>query len=128
MKQRAVAWIENVSHQSKGEGTPNGVSRLEIRRVFHGDLDGEGSADLHAYQPSPNEFSYVGTDTFSGSLGGRIGAFVFQHGGIHSENGLRTFGFIAPLSGSGALEGISGEVAIEVDSNGKHKLILDYAL
>ncbi len=128
MKHRAVGWFENVSHRPDDMRSPNGVVRLEIRRVFHGDLNGEGSAVLHAYQPAPDEFSYVGTDTFSGSLGGRTGAFVFQHGGIHPKDGLRTFGFIAPRSGTGGLEGISGEVTIEVDSDGKHKLILDYVL
>lgn len=126
MKGRAVASFENASHEST-PGT-NGSTRLSLKRVYAGDLTGEGGGELQAFFAAQDEFTYVGTDTFSGALGDRRGSFAFQHGGIHTKQGLRTFGFIAPGSGAEGFRGITGDLTIEVNSAGHHKLILDFQL
>ena len=70
----------------------------------------------------------MGTDRFSGSVAGRRGTFVFQHGGVRQGGELRSFGFIVPGSGTGELAGIQGSATISVDAAGTHALELDYDL
>jgi hypothetical protein len=64
----------------------------------------------------------------AGVLEGREGSFVLQHRGVLSADGAEIDGAIVPGSGTGELEGITGQGAITVDDDGTHRLTLEYEL
>jgi hypothetical protein len=131
MGTKARGQFKNVASKSAAYDTPREgpeLARVVHDRVFEGDLIGTSKAELHTCLTGGDRFGYVGTDRFSGSVAGRSGTFVFQHGGVRQGGELRPFGFIVPGSGTGDLAGIQGDAAISVNTAGDHVLELDYDL
>ncbi len=110
---------------AKAEGTE--LSRVHISRTFTGDLEGESTAELMMAK-SEGGGGYIGHDRITGTLGGRSGSFVFQHGGIMGPAGISNTGTVVPGTGTGELEGISGEGTMLADDEGNHTLTLTYEL
>lgn len=108
------------------------LSRATVRKNFRGGLQGESVAELLMCQTDPKDLSagagYVASERFVGSLDGKNGTFVLQHGGLAGPGEPRTFGNVVPGSGTGALEGLLGTVQIAVDADGRHSLTLEYEL
>ena len=71
---------------------------------------------------------YVALETVRGTLDGRTGTFAILHAGTMTEDGMWAKWPISPGSGTGELEGIRGEVRIEIAPDGAHTLYLDYEL
>ena len=69
---------------------------------------------------------YIGHDRITGTLAGRSGSFVFQHTGLMGPDGVTNTGTIVPGTGTGELEGITGEGTMLADEEGNHTLTLDY--
>jgi uncharacterized protein DUF3224 len=109
----------------EGEGVE--LSQVHISRTFSGDLEGSSTAEL-LIAKSEGGGGYTGHDLIEGRLGGKSGSFVFQHGGLISPDGVSNTGTIVPGSGSGDLEGISGEGTMLADEEGNHTLTLEYEL
>ena len=84
---------------------------------------------LSAGTPAPGQpAAYVAIDQFAGTLDGRRGGFVLLHRGTMTRAGGSELSVtIAPDSGTGALAGIAGTLAIEV-KNGVHRYDLAYTL
>ncbi|MDX1578412.1 MAG: DUF3224 domain-containing protein [Gemmatimonadota bacterium] len=108
------------------------LSRATVRKRFEGDLTGESTAELLMCQADPDDLSagagYVASELVTGRLAGREGTFVLQHWGLSEGGSERTGGRVVPGSGTGDLEGLRGEVEIEVDAEGGHTLTLEYEL
>jgi len=103
------------------------LSRVHISRTFTGDLEGESTAELMIAK-SEGGGGYIGHDRIAGTLGGKSGSFVFQHGGIMGPAGVSNTGTIVPGTGTGELGGISGEGTMLADDEGNHTLTLTYVL
>jgi Protein of unknown function (DUF3224) len=103
------------------------LSQVHISRTFSGDLEGESTAEL-LIAKSEGGGGYVGHDRISGSLAGRSGGFVFQHTGVMGPEGVTNTGTIVPGSGTGELQGITGEGTMLADEEGNHTLTLTYEL
>ena len=109
------------------------LSRATIHKTFRGALDGEGVGEGLLCQADAEDYmagaGYVVSERVTGTLDGRSGSFVMQHGGLAGP-GLepRTFGHIVPGTGTGDLAGLSGTVEIGRDAEGKHSITLDYDL
>ena len=84
--------------------------------------------DLLVCQISKTDFGYVGMDLFEGSLDGRSGSFVYQHGELHAGGKVVPFGFIVTGSGTGELTGIEGKVLITVSADWVHTITLDWEI
>ena len=65
-------------------------------------------------------------DVFEGSVDGRSGSFVYQHGELHVGGKVKPFGFIVTGSGTGALKGIEGDVSITVSADWVHTITLNW--
>lgn len=109
------------------------LSRATVRKAFTGDLTGDSTAELLMCQADTSDLDagagYVASERVTGRLGGQDGSFVMQHWGVSGGGQApRSFGHIVPGSGTGALEGISGEVEISVAADGAHALTLDYEI
>ncbi len=109
------------------------LARTLVKKLFRGDLDGESEAEVLMCQADKENLSagagYVASERVEGSLHGRRGSFVMQHGALAGPGQEpATFGSIVPGSGTGELIGISGSAEIGRTAEGAHTLTLDYDL
>jgi hypothetical protein len=118
---------DRYDEEAYGEAEGVEVSRVHIRRTFSGDLVGESTAEL-LIAKSEGGGGYVGHDRITGSLGGKTGAFVFQHTGLMGPDGVTNSGTVVPGSGTGELEGIIGDGTMLADDEGNHTLTLSYEI
>lgn len=107
------------------------LAKVVVKKTLSGDFEGESTAELLMCQADPKDYlagaGYVASEVLTGSLAGREGGFVIQHGGLSGgADEPYTFGNIVPGSGTGALAGIIGKVGIGQDDEGNHTLTLDY--
>ena len=126
---KASAPFTNDRYDEDADAEADGVelSRVHISRTFGGDLDGESSAELMIAK-SEGGGGYIGHDRIAGTLAGRSGTFVFQHTGLMGPDGVTNTGTVVPGTGTGELEGISGDGTMLADEDGNHTLTLTYEL
>jgi hypothetical protein len=103
------------------------LQRVHISRTFTGDLEGESTAEILIAR-SEGGGAYTGHDAITGTLNGKSGGFVIQHGGIMGPDGISNTGTIVPGTGTEELEGITGEGTLLADDEGNHTLTLTYEL
>jgi hypothetical protein len=104
-----------------------GCARLAARRQYSGEISGESIGDMLTCQTGEMRFGYVGMDCFVGTLNGRAGSFVFQHGEMNNRGDIRAFGCIVDGSGTGELQGISGRLEIKFVPPSDHTITFEYA-
>ena len=107
-----------------------GSARFGLSKRFSGGLEGEASGTMLSVgaPASGASAAYVAIDRFSGSLDGRNGGFVLIHRGTMNKAGEAELEvIIAPDSGTGELEGISGTLQIN-SSDGGHSYDLAYSM
>ncbi|MEA2289219.1 MAG: hypothetical protein QOD55_1216 [Solirubrobacteraceae bacterium] len=102
------------------------LSSATVQKRFSGPLEGTSVAILLTAQGDEGN-GYVASERVEGTLDGRSGTFVLQHGGIDDRGTPRAFGQIVPGSGTGELRGIRGEAAFAHDESGP-RLTLTYTL
>jgi hypothetical protein len=126
---KASAPFTNDRYDEDAYAEADGVelSRVHISRTFSGDLEGESSAELMIAK-SEGGGGYIGHDRIAGTLAGRSGTFVFQHTGLMGPDGVTNTGTVVPGTGTGELEGISGDGTMLADEDGNHTLTLTYEL
>ena len=103
------------------------LARAHISKTFHGDLTGTSETDLitvHTQIPA----AYAGIEHFEGTLHGRSGGFVLQHGAGSRSGDLWLTWKIVETSGTGELTGIRGEGQIVIGPDGGHSYTIDYEL
>lgn len=115
-----VDWSEDVYDEP---GTGPKLTRVTVSKEYRGMFDGTGVAHVLTVQGAEGG-GYVASERVVGSLDGRAGTFVIQHGGLADGADLSTFGTVIPGSGTGELEGICGTAA----EMRKGVLTLDYTL
>jgi hypothetical protein len=128
---RVTGW-EATPYAEDADDGPH-LSRATVRKAFEGDLVAESTAELLLCQADLEDLAagagYVASEVVTGTLAGRSGSFVMQHGGLSGGGSApHVFGSIVPGSGTGELEGISGSVNLDVAPDGTHTLALDYEL
>jgi hypothetical protein len=97
-------WNE-VAYDEPGLGPK--LTRITIKKTYRGQLNGSGVAEVLTAQGAAGS-GYVASERVIGTLDGRDGSFVIQHGGLADGEDMSTFGTIVPKSGTGELTGISG--------------------
>ena len=95
---------------------------------FTGDLQGEGDTHYLLYYRDEKIGLFSGFTTFTGTLAGRTGTFVFQDDGTFDEKAATTKWTIVPGSGSGELAGITGKGGFSATSGLTITFELDYML
>lgn len=129
MAKRATGTFEIESWEEKPYDEAEGVklTRTHVTKTFHGDIEGESSAELlMAYGSKEGSAAYVGFEHIVGRVGGRSGSFVLHHTASSSRAGQSASWSVAPDSATGDLAGLNGEAQISVDSAGGHTFTLDY--
>ncbi len=120
------SWQESEFHGLSEPGGPRLV-RAVVRRVYSGDIQGEGLAELLMSQAGDNAAGYVAMERVTASLHDRKGSFVLQHGSVLGDGEPRSFGYVVPGSGTGDLAGLSGAATFRHDADGAI-FTLDYEL
>jgi hypothetical protein len=107
---------------------PVGVVLMEKR--FEGGIAGRSATVFTAaFDQATGVGTYVAMESFAGTVDGRDGAFNFVHS-ASTAGSDRSAGYfsIVPSSGIGQLAGISGTGDLAIDSDGTHRIWLDYEL
>jgi Protein of unknown function (DUF3224) len=104
------------------------LGRLAIDKQFHGPLEATSVGQMLAARgEKPESAGYVALERVTGTLDGRLGAFILQHSGRSSPAGQSLQVTVVADSGIAALKGLTGSMTIVVEA-GKHSYIFDYAL
>ena len=102
------------------------LSRVHVKRSFHGDLSGTGNLVYVMTYLHDHEVLFTGFEKVVGSLGGRTGSFVLRHTGIHDGKGATAEYEVVPGSGTGELAGLTGAGGFRAEDEGEHDMTLDY--
>ncbi len=109
-----------------GDGVQAGHFRFDKR--FHGPLDAVSVVHMLAIGTDvPGSAAYVAIERLAGVLDGRTGTFCMQHSGVMDRGAPSLSLTVVPDSGTGALAGLSGRMAIDI-VDGKHFYTFDYAI
>jgi hypothetical protein len=104
------------------------LGRMSLDKQFHGDLEGTSKGEMLTAGSAVNgSAAYVAIERVTGNLHGRSGTFALQHTGIMNRGVPSLVITVAPDSGTGDLEGLSGAMSIVIEA-GKHSYVLDYEL
>jgi hypothetical protein len=106
----------------------NSLGRNLLEKKFHGDLEGTSKGEmLTAMSPVKGSGTYVAVERFSGKLHGRDGTFMLHHLGTMTRGSPSLAVTVVPDSGTGALTGLMGKMAITVTPE-KHTYDFEYTL
>ena len=122
--------IDSWDEQPWDEGRGARLTRTRVTKTFHGEIEATSVAELlMAYAEETASRAYVGFERITGRVGDRIGSFVLHHTATASLAGQAVSWSIVPDTGTGGLEGITGEAQIVIDpKTGGHSITLDYDL
>ena len=105
------------------------LSRTRVTKVFRGDVEGEGVADLlMAYGAEEGSAAYASFERLVGSVHGRSGSFVLHHSATMTRCEGESSLSVVPDSGTGELRGLRGDARITREPGGGHSFTLDYDL
>ncbi|WP_375380561.1 DUF3224 domain-containing protein [uncultured Sphingomonas sp.] len=126
------SFVVTITPEAQAPAPEGGMptNRMAIHKIFSGGLVGEATGTmLAAGTPGPGKAAaYVALDQVTGTLDGHAGGFVLIHRGTITRAGVAELQVtIAPDSGTGALAGIAGTLAID-QSHGGHRYDLAYTL
>lgn len=103
-----------------------GVGRMTIEKAYEGDLVGSGMGQMLTWRDeSSGAASYVAVERVEGTLHGRAGSFVLLHRGAMTAEEQSLSVTVAPGSGTGELEGMTGTMTIQ-NVDGEHAYELSY--
>jgi uncharacterized protein DUF3224 len=109
------------------DGLPK-LTRAEVKRTYHGDIEGEGAAIFVMAYRDDGTAAYVGLERIVGRLAGKAGSFVLEGAGDFA-GGVATIDWtIVEGSGTGDLRGITGRSHWSAGHLKKYPFALDYTL
>lgn len=95
-------------HEREADGPP--IVRVRMGKQWSGLLEGTSVGEV---QTCGRE-GYLATERITGTLAGRGGSFVLQHGAMGAEGEQpRQFAWVVPGSGTGELTGLRGEGRVD---------------
>lgn len=118
-----LEWDETWSGQPAEGWT---VTRADVRKRFSGALEGTSIAEVTMTGQGTGT-AYSALERVEGTLDGRTGSFLLQHGGAGDETGQEAFGLIVAGTGTGELAGLRGTATFAHDDAGA-RVTLTYSL
>ncbi len=104
------------------------LGRMSIDKTFTGELDATSTGEmLSAMTATQGSAGYVAIEQVVGTLAGKQGSFVLQHFGTMDKGQDSLILNVVPDSGSNELAGLSGKMAIRIES-GIHFYDFEYQL
>ena len=118
-----TGWDEDV-YDEPAEGPK--LTQAVVRKRYTGELEATSVARLLTAQGDGGR-GYLASERVEGTLQGRRGTFVLQHGGVDGDGDLRQFGFVVAGSGTGELAGLRGTALFAHHEDGA-RLRLSFSL
>lgn len=110
------------------EADGTALGRATLDKTYHGELDAGARGEmLTAITTTSGSAVYVAIERVRGRLHGREGSFCLGHHERMARGAQSLVVEIVPDSGSGALAGIAGSLAIRI-ADGQHYYDLRYTL
>lgn len=107
-------------------GETGKLTKASVKGKLSGDIDAEVVTEWLMCYASENEATYVGFQKIDGTIDGKSGSFVVENDGTFDGKAARGNWFVVPNSGTGELEGISGEGTFDSPKGTKASFSLDY--
>jgi predicted flavoprotein YhiN len=105
------------------------LGRLTIDKRYHGDLEATAKGEMLATQTeTKGSAAYVALERVTGTLQGHSGSFVLQHSAIMDRGATQSSIGVVPDSGTGQLAGLTGEMRIRIDPEGRHSYEFDFRI
>ena len=103
------------------------LSRLLLDKSYSGPLKATGVGMMIGFRSATEgSAGYVAMERVTGVLNGRSGEFVLQHSSTMKRGIPHQLIVVVPDSATQALEGLSGEMTIEIE-NGQHSYHFEVA-
>ena len=100
-----------------------------LAKTYEGSLAGTGAGQMLTHRTATDgSAAYVAIERIDGTLEGKAGTFAIVHRGVMDRGAKSLSISVVPDSGTGALEGLTGEMRIEIAEDGAHFYIFDYKL
>ena len=99
-------WAEETFSEVEGGAK---LTRATVTQLYHGDLEGEGTAQFVMIYVDGAQGSCTGLEQVQGTLGGHSGSFVLRHAGTFDADSVSASWQVVPGSGAGDLRGLHGE-------------------
>ena len=93
------------------------LARTTVRKKLSGGLEATSVSEVTTTGQGAGR-AYSAVARVEGTLAGRTGTFLLQHGGAGDETGQRAFGHIVPGTGTGELAGLTGDAVFAHDDEG----------
>ena len=104
------------------------IARMLLDKQYHGALEARAYGQMLATHGSvAGSAAYVALETVTGTLQGRAGSFALVHHGRMDRGQPSLAIAVVPDSGTGALAGLSGRMAIRVEGH-RHFYDFDFTL
>ena len=121
--------IRRTAMEAVDAGGDASFGRMRFEKRFHGALDATSVVEmLSAGNPASGSAAYVAVEHVVGTLDGRAGRFMLQHNGVMDSGQASLDLTVVPGSGSDALAGLRGRMAIDIAADGAHAYTFDYTL
>jgi uncharacterized protein DUF3224 len=104
---------------------PNLVE-IHVSETFSGDIEGQGVVRFLQAVRKDGSASFVGIERVTGSVAGRTGSFLLQDTGTLEGSTVKGDWFVVPGSGTGELDGLSGEGGFTAELGQHASITLDY--
>ena len=101
------------------------AGRMLIEKSYQGGMEGTGLGQMISKRTEKGVSLYFAIEEFKGRINGKEGALTFVHKGVMDKDSETLKIEILAGSATGALEGIKGEVRLNIDK-GRHFYVLDY--
>lgn len=102
-----------------------GTGKYTFAKTWTGDLEGTSNGImLSAGDPGAGTAGYVAIERFEGSINGRRGSVCFQQHGTMIDRDQELRYYVVPGSGTGDLQGMTGELGLDIAPDGTHTVTL----
>ncbi len=116
-------WQEDAYQQIDGGGK---MTRADVTQGFTGDIEGEGKVQWLMCYRADGTADFVGMQRIVGTVGDRKGSFVLETSGTFDGGAATGRWNVVPGSGTGELEGMTGEGTYEAPKGPQATFSIDY--
>lgn len=121
-----VATLSPIDSELKGKYGAT-LSVMAIEKSFFGTLKAKSKGQmLSAMTPTQGSAGYVAIEQVEGTLDGKKGSFILQHYGMMEKGEDELTLVVIPDSATHELEGLRGQMQLEVDEAGQHSYTFVY--
>ena len=109
------------------EGQPK-LTRASVSKAYTGEIEGAGKVEYLMIYRADGTATFVGIERIDGRIGGMTGSFVLRRIGTFEGGAAKESYSVVPGSGTGELQGLTGDGSSAVGHGTEHPFTLRYEL